>query len=200
MAIVASSTAGRRVHRSTRIYGVALVDLSTGEFDVAEYAGPEGLAALRSEIAVLRPREIVVASGYDVARGDPGDRADRRCRSPRSTAGISSSRSARQTLLDQLRVQSLEGFGLERRQAGGLRRRRAGPPSSRHPEGRARARAQRPAAPAGRRPADRSDHAQAPRDRAGDGRRPQPDRCSTRSIARSRRWAAGCSAPGCCVR
>jgi len=29
-------------------YGVALVDLSTGEFDVAEYSGPEGLASLRS--------------------------------------------------------------------------------------------------------------------------------------------------------
>ena len=28
---------------------------------------PDGLAALRSEISVLRPREIVVGSGYDVA-------------------------------------------------------------------------------------------------------------------------------------
>src|SRR6188472_1531194 len=42
-------------------FGVALVDLSTGEFDVAEYTGPDGLSALRSEISVLRPREIVVA-------------------------------------------------------------------------------------------------------------------------------------------
>src|SRR5688572_25787709 len=41
-------------------YGVALVDVSTGEFDVAEYSGSDGLAALREEIAVLRPREIVV--------------------------------------------------------------------------------------------------------------------------------------------
>jgi DNA mismatch repair protein MutS len=67
MAIVATASSGSRPGD----YGVALVDLSTGEFDVAEYSGPEGLASLRSEIAVLRPREIVVASGYDVAAANP---------------------------------------------------------------------------------------------------------------------------------
>ena len=97
-------------------YGVALVDVSTGEFDVAEYSGAEGLAALREEIAVLRPREIVVAAGHDVVSLIP------------EIAQISAAvteiegwhfelESARQTLLDQLRVGSLEGFGLEKRQA-----------------------------------------------------------------------------------
>ncbi len=97
-------------------YGVAMVDLSTGEFDVAEYAGPEGLAALREEIAVLRPREIVVAAGYDVAGVIP--------EITRIGASITEIdgwhfelESARQTLIDQLRVGSLEGFGLERRHA-----------------------------------------------------------------------------------
>jgi DNA mismatch repair protein MutS len=117
MAILASATGATRATGATgAIFGVALVDLSTGEFDVAEYAGPEGLAALRSEIAVLRPREIVVASGYEVAAAIP------------EIAQIGAAvtdidgwhfelESARQTLLDQLRVQSLEGYGLERRQA-----------------------------------------------------------------------------------
>src|SRR5687767_9216475 len=75
MAILASATSATGATGATTatgaIYGVALVDLSTGEFDVAEYSGPDGLAALRSEIAVLRPREIVVASGYDVAAAIP---------------------------------------------------------------------------------------------------------------------------------
>ncbi len=111
MAIVATSSTSARPGE----YGVALVDLSTGEFDVAEYAGPEGLAALREEIAVLRPREIVVATGYDVASvipeigqiGAPITEID---------GWHFELESARQTLIEQLRVGSLEGFGLERRQ------------------------------------------------------------------------------------
>src|SRR5213594_341300 len=42
--------------------GVALLDLSTGEFSAAEYPGPDGLQALADELAVLKPREIVVAA------------------------------------------------------------------------------------------------------------------------------------------
>src|SRR5438067_3413370 len=40
--------------------GVALLDLSTGEFTAAEYAGDDGMQALADELAVLRPREIIV--------------------------------------------------------------------------------------------------------------------------------------------
>jgi len=43
--------------------GVALLDLSTGEFSAAEYAGADGMQALADEIAVLKPREIVVPAG-----------------------------------------------------------------------------------------------------------------------------------------
>jgi DNA mismatch repair protein MutS len=97
-------------------YGVALVDISTGGFDVAEYSGPDGLGALRAEIAVLRPREIVVAGGHDFVTaiaeigqlGLPVTEID---------GWHFELESARQTLLEQLRVKSLEGFGLERRQA-----------------------------------------------------------------------------------
>jgi DNA mismatch repair protein MutS len=117
MAILAGATSAPSATSATgALYGVALVDISTGEFDVAEYSGPEGLASLREEIAVLRPREIVVATGHDVSAAIP------------EIAQIGASvteidgwhfelESARQTLIDQLRVGSLEGFGLERRQA-----------------------------------------------------------------------------------
>ena len=52
--------------------------------------GRRGSASLRAEIAVLRPREIVVAAGYDIGGVDSRDRAGVDCRSPKSTAGISS--------------------------------------------------------------------------------------------------------------
>src|SRR4249920_655991 len=42
--------------------GVALLDLSTGEFTAAEYEGAGGLQTLTEELAVLRPREIIVSS------------------------------------------------------------------------------------------------------------------------------------------
>lgn len=112
MAVVATAPAlGRDIE-----YGVALVDVSTGEFDVAEYSGVEGLASLRSEIDVLRPREIVVSAGSDVASRIP---EIAQCAIPVTEIDgwHFELESARQTLIDQLRVQNLEGYGLERRQA-----------------------------------------------------------------------------------
>src|SRR4029077_15816878 len=52
----------RRLQPSVTL-GVALLDLSTGEFTAAEYSGDEGMQAFADELAVLRPREIVVAEG-----------------------------------------------------------------------------------------------------------------------------------------
>jgi DNA mismatch repair protein MutS len=96
-----------------RTAGVALLDLSTGEFTVAEYSGPDGMQALADELAVLKPREIVVPAGANIeetwpmiaAAGLPVTSAD---------AWTFDLESARRTLLDQLRVGGLEGFGLDR--------------------------------------------------------------------------------------
>src|SRR6266540_2656040 len=46
--------------------GVALIDVSTGEFTATEYDGATALQALADEISVLRPREVVVPAGSDV--------------------------------------------------------------------------------------------------------------------------------------
>src|SRR5438874_6692957 len=43
--------------------GVALLDLSTGEFTAAEYGGADGMQALADELSLLRPREIVAPEG-----------------------------------------------------------------------------------------------------------------------------------------
>ena len=100
--------------RRSVMYGVAVIDLSTGEFNAAEYAGPEGLQALRDEIAVLQPREIVVAAGHDIAAVVPAT-IQRGVPVTEIEGWHFELETARQMLLEQLRVGSLEGFGLERR-------------------------------------------------------------------------------------
>src|SRR5881394_3460921 len=47
--------------RQADTVGAALIDLSTGEFTTAEYAGSDGMQALADELAILKPREIVVS-------------------------------------------------------------------------------------------------------------------------------------------
>jgi DNA mismatch repair protein MutS len=46
--------------------GVALLDVSTGEFNASEYVGPEGRQALADELTVLRPREVIVPAADDI--------------------------------------------------------------------------------------------------------------------------------------
>ena len=137
MAIVATS---RRPARPAD-YGVALVDLSTGEFDVAEYAGPKGLRRFATEIAVLRPREIVVARRLRRRRGRfprsrrsaIADHRDRRLALRARDRAADAARSAARAEPRRLRPRTAPGRG--------VRRRRAGAPPARHAEGRARARA-----------------------------------------------------------
>jgi DNA mismatch repair protein MutS len=104
--------------------GVALLDLSTGEFTAAEYRGPDGLRALADELAVLRPREIVVpadaiADGRPVAAASEpwGVIAAAGCPMTPVDAWAFDAESARRALLDQLRAGGLEGFGLDRHAA-----------------------------------------------------------------------------------
>ena len=103
------------------VIGVALLDLSTGEFTAAEYRGADGLQALADELAVLQPREIIVpattatAAPRPIARwptiaatGLPITPVDGWTFEPERRAA---------TLLDQLRAAGLEGFGLDGRPA-----------------------------------------------------------------------------------
>ncbi len=104
-------------------HGVALMDVSTGEFSAAEFAGPEETQALADELALLRPREIVVAAG-----AAPNELFDQVDDSPTVTSvdqwafGLDH---ATRVLCEQLRSASLDGFGLTDRPlatmaAGGL--------------------------------------------------------------------------------
>ena len=98
--------------------GVALVDLSTGEFSAAEYTGPDGRDALRDELAILRPREILMPARDNGAGGAVPDVIAAAALPITAVDGWTFDlESARRTLLDQLRAGGLEGFGLDRHPA-----------------------------------------------------------------------------------
>ena len=96
-------------------YGVALLDLSTGEFTAAEFTAADlagARAALGDELVVLRPREIVTPDAFT----DPQELVQSLRLETRITTADGwtfDAESSRRTLLAQLRTQSLEGFGLE---------------------------------------------------------------------------------------
>jgi DNA mismatch repair protein MutS len=96
------------------LIGVALLDLSTGEFSATEYSGADGMQALADELAVLRPREIIVPAGD---AGRPAAAIPPVAASGLPTTPIDAWSfelgAARTTLLTQLRAASLDGFGLD---------------------------------------------------------------------------------------
>jgi DNA mismatch repair protein MutS len=97
-------------------YGVALLDLSTGEFTTAEYRGADARQALADELMVLRPREIVAPDVLtDVAALVEELRLPARVTV--ADAWTFEFESARRTLVAQLQAHSLQGFGLEDRPA-----------------------------------------------------------------------------------
>ena len=93
-------------------YGVALLDLSTGEFTTAEYSGHDGYAALADELSVLRPREVLAPAGFEEA-SRLIERLRLGARLTVADGWTFDRESARAALLTQLRTQSLQGFGLE---------------------------------------------------------------------------------------
>ena len=113
-ALQPTDSVARRLLPSDSI-GVALLDLSTGEFTAAEYAGDEGLQALADELAVLRPREIVVPESSNGSGPPVLPPAIAASKLPlTSVEGWTFDlESARRTLVDQLRAGGLEGFGLD---------------------------------------------------------------------------------------
>ena len=104
--------------RGQATLGVALLDVSTGEFTATEYSGPNRLQMLADELAVLRPREIILpgdatspdaaAAARDVAARWPTIAATNlpmTCVDSWAFDG----EAARRALLDQLRAGGLEG-------------------------------------------------------------------------------------------
>jgi DNA mismatch repair protein MutS len=97
-------------------FGAALLDLSTGEFTAAEYAGQDGRAALLDDLAVLRPREVVAPEGFEDAAALM-TASHTQARLTPCEPWTFEYESARQMLLGQLQAQTLQGFGLDGRPA-----------------------------------------------------------------------------------
>ncbi len=93
-------------------FGVALLDLSTGEFTTTEYTGSDARQALADELAVLKPREILTPAGADDLAALVNElRLETRVTI--ADGWTFELESARAALLSQMRAQSLRGFGLE---------------------------------------------------------------------------------------
>jgi len=90
--------------------GLAALDLSTGEFWVAEFAGEQALHDLQDELARLEPKEVI----HPDSLANPIRTACSRAGGARLCAQDSSSfdaREAERTLLEQFHMASLDGFG-----------------------------------------------------------------------------------------
>ena len=101
---------GGALHR----YGMAVLDVSTGEFTTTEYLGATGRQALADDIAVLKPREVLVSSEADLTALLPA------APPPLVTAvepWVFDIDRARESLTTQLDTAGLEGFGLSDRPA-----------------------------------------------------------------------------------
>jgi DNA mismatch repair protein MutS len=95
-------------------YGVALIDLSTGEFTATEYMGSDSRQTFADELAVLRPREIVAPESVsDLTTLVEALRLETVV--TRADDWTFEAEAARRSLLDQLRTHSLQAFGLDDR-------------------------------------------------------------------------------------
>ena len=92
-------------------HGLALVDLSTGEFTAAEYDAADGGQAIADELAVLLPREVIVSSDIEPTERLPGVSLAA-CVVTKIDPWAFGLDHARHVLHEQLRVATLEGFGM----------------------------------------------------------------------------------------
>ena len=92
-------------------WGLACLDVSTGEFSAAEFTGADRDAALAAELSLLRPRELLTAEGVDVSTFVTHVPDARVTRVDPWTFEITR---ATAVLCQQLRTASLVGHGLDR--------------------------------------------------------------------------------------
>ena len=111
-----SRSPGRLIELPQTAFGLAVCDLSTGEFSCTEMSGEDALSLLKDELGRISPAEIlldpsffepaareelevVMGAGARLAESYPG-------------AGVSLE-TARRRLLEHFKTESLEGFGCE---------------------------------------------------------------------------------------
>lgn len=98
------------------VYGVGVVDVSTGEFAATEVSGSDASHKLLEEIARLAPAEVLLRE-IDTDLADPIRRATNAAVT-RSDADVILRKTPRETLIDHFKTDSLRGFGAEDLTAG----------------------------------------------------------------------------------
>lgn len=88
--------------------GIAYVDITTGQFAAAEVDSSE----MANELAGIHPTEVLTSAKKDKETRGSGDAENEAHGYTTSHVSVVDSESARETLLEQFRVGSLEGFGL----------------------------------------------------------------------------------------
>lgn len=115
------------------VYGLAFLDLSTGEFRATEFRGPTGRAQVVDELGRMRPVELLFGSGGSLFAAANGSLALDKNREEDETAGFSwirtktpldewvfSTEHALPLLQRHFRVHSLDGLGLGGREGAGV--------------------------------------------------------------------------------
>jgi DNA mismatch repair protein MutS len=98
---------------TSQTWGLACLDVSTGVFFAAEFAGRDARSSLAAELALLRPKELLSADAdADSGAAVPCDAAVTRATTV--DAWTFEPARAEATLLEQFRVASLTAFGLDR--------------------------------------------------------------------------------------
>ena len=103
---------GSLLHQNDRI-GLSFLDLSTGEFWITEFAGRESWQRAREELALFRPRELVLAERDGSRIGEELSANDfRQISRTIQEDWTFDSDYARRLLLEHFQVSTLEGFGI----------------------------------------------------------------------------------------
>ncbi len=91
-------------------YGLAMLDVSTGEFWLSEFHGAQAQTALLDELARLEPKELLFPEGLspDATCWMADVNGPRRCAQPSAWFDLED---GRHTLQEQFHVHSLEAFG-----------------------------------------------------------------------------------------
>ncbi len=92
-------------------FGLAFLDISTGDFFMAEVEGPDNLAELDTVLSRFTPREIVLPKGYEAAAGLSGLLRQYTQAVNTQDDWTFDGTTALRALLDHFKTASLDGFG-----------------------------------------------------------------------------------------
>ncbi len=95
-------------------YGLSFLDVSTGDFAAAEFAGSGAAAAVSAELALLRPKELLLADDAEPEGIVPASDGPRLTRVATWTFDPARGRAA---LLEQFRAATLAPYGLDAAEA-----------------------------------------------------------------------------------